>query len=54
MRIYLAQRQAFSHWFSWLTSRSGSGAAVEMDKILNTINTELGVAGGPYFLGKEI
>jgi glutathione S-transferase len=88
------ERQAFSHWFSWLTSRSGvyiyiytdvymnmyvyvctylweyvyayknnlcfligiciplgASAAVEMDKILITIDRELGVAAGPYFLG---
>eukprot|EP00596_Hydrurales_sp_CCMP1899_P004116 CAMPEP_0119039994 /NCGR_PEP_ID=MMETSP1177-20130426/9779_1 /TAXON_ID=2985 /ORGANISM="Ochromonas sp, Strain CCMP1899" /LENGTH=464 /DNA_ID=CAMNT_0007004597 /DNA_START=243 /DNA_END=1634 /DNA_ORIENTATION=+ len=48
------ERQAFSHWFSWLTSRSGASAAVEMDKILINVDRELGVAAGPYFLGTEM
>ena len=35
--MYIIQRRVFSHWFSWLTSSAGKGAADEMDRLLREV-----------------
>jgi len=49
------ERELFSSWFRWLTSSMSDGAQrVNFEALLRRVDGELGVAGGPYFLGKEL
>lgn len=47
------ERRVFGSWFTWLTSRAGDSAAREMDSLLREVDEELGIGGGPYFLGED-
>lgn len=48
------ERELFSAWFRWVTSVFEGDQRVRFEELLIQVNTELGVAGGPYFLGKDL
>mmetsp|Transcript_51871 Transcript_51871/g.103223 ORF Transcript_51871/g.103223 Transcript_51871/m.103223 type:complete len:385 (-) Transcript_51871:542-1696(-) len=49
------ERELFSAWFRWLTSSMSDGAQrLNFEDLLRRVDGELGIAGGPYFLGGEL
>jgi len=49
------ERQLFSAWFQWLTSPVLQERQREdFEALLRRVDEELGVAGGPFFLGKNL
>jgi len=49
------ERELFSAWFRWLTSSQSDGAQrLNFENLLRRVDGELGIGGGPYFLGAEL
>jgi len=54
------ERELFSAWFDWLTSpawfefQQGSNGFEAFEALLRRVDEELCVAGGPFFLGKNL
>ncbi|KOO32848.1 glutathione s-transferase [Chrysochromulina tobinii] len=53
--LFRLERELFNAWFRWMTSSVSEGAQRKnLESILIRVEGELGVAGGPFFLGKEV
>ena len=48
------ERELFSAWFRWLGSPNAGASKVNMEELFKRVDAELGVGGGPFFLGKEV
>jgi len=49
------ERKLFSDWLNWLCSGwDHVGGRRRVEAVLDAVNTELGAAGGPFFLGSEL
>ncbi|KAL1499845.1 hypothetical protein AB1Y20_012529 [Prymnesium parvum] len=49
------EREIFSSWFRWLTSSMNQGGQQKnFEALMTKVNHELGVSGGPFFLGERL